>query len=59
MKNYEHERETSWFTLIFLAVIMLAIIGFNIYLLITYGDKPMDEVPSWVHWFWICGRGGK
>ena len=57
MKDYK--RETSWFSIIFLLVLMFVIIGFNIYLLITYGDKPMDEVPSWVHWFWICGRGGK
>jgi hypothetical protein len=32
------------------------IIGLNIYLLITYGGKPSDEIPAWVLWFWFGGN---
>lgn len=32
------------------------IIGINIYILVKYGGKPIDEVPSWVLWFWFGGK---
>ncbi len=32
------------------------IIGLNIYILITYGGKPSDEIPAWVLWFWFGGK---
>jgi hypothetical protein len=31
-------------------------IGLNIYILIAYGGKPVDEIPSWVLWFWFGGN---
>ena len=40
--------------ILFVAFIIFTI-GFEIYLWITYGNLPPDEVPSWVHW-WMMGR---
>lgn len=37
---------------IFIACIVIVIIAiiFNIWLGVTYGNKPADEVPFWVFW---------
>lgn len=36
-------------------MIALVVIGllFEIYLWVTYGNLPPDQVPSWVHWFML------
>lgn len=39
--------------------IVAFIIGINLYVLIRYGGKPIDEVPSWVLWFWFGGNKGR
>lgn len=38
-----------------LAAIVLGYIIFSIYLRVTYGNLPPDQVPSWVHW-WMMGK---
>lgn len=40
---------------VFISIIAF-IIGLNIYILISYGGKPIDEIPSWVLWFWFGGK---
>lgn len=32
-------------------VVMIIVIIFNIWLWVTYGNKPAGEVPFWVFWF--------
>ena len=32
-------------------IIALAYIGFSTYLWVTYGGKPLNELPAWVIWF--------
>lgn len=36
--------------MILLILFILFAFGFWIYLWVTYGNLPPDEVPSWVHW---------
>jgi hypothetical protein len=37
--------------LIILSFLLLAaFIVFIIYIFVKYGNMPIDEVPSWVHW---------
>lgn len=33
-----------------LAIIVILFIGFEIWTAITYGGKPMSEVPFWAFW---------
>ena len=35
------------------ALLAVAAIVLSIWMYATYGGKPVDEVPSWVHWFMI------
>lgn len=37
-----------WIILSFLLIVGLIIL--MIYIYVTYGNMPIDEVPSWVHW---------
>ena len=41
--------------MILLILFILFAFGFWIYIWVTYGNLPPDEVPSWVHW-WMMGR---
>ena len=41
--------------LIALVCLVLFAIGFTIYVWVTYGNLPPDQVPSWAHW-WMMGR---
>ena len=36
-----------------IGVIGVIYILFWIYLCVTYGNLPPDQVPSWVHWFML------
>lgn len=40
---------------IFGIIVAIVVIGllFEIYLCVTYGSLPPDQVPSWVHWFML------
>lgn len=42
--------------IILILLIIFGVIGFEIYLWITYGNKSIDEVPAWVWWFWLGFR---
>lgn len=37
--------------MVLLWLFIIAIIGLWLYVLITYGGKPITEVPSWAAWF--------
>ena len=40
------------YLLIILSLLLLfTFIGFYVYIIITYGNKPISEVPAWVYWF--------
>ena len=39
--------------IIFLILLVIAALAFSIWVYATYGGKPVNEVPSWVHWFMI------
>ena len=32
-------------------VILILLIVFEVYLWVTYGNKPVEEIPFWVLWF--------
>ena len=36
--------------IIILAIIILVSIGFSVWVMKTYGNKTIDEVPMWVIW---------
>lgn len=36
------------------SLLMIASVSVSIYCFITYGNKPITEIPSWAFWFmWI------
>lgn len=37
--------------LVTIIVLVVSFIVFEIVLLCLYGDKPIDEIPTWVLWF--------
>lgn len=44
-------KENAVLIILAIAVLLgLAAIGFGIYALIAYGDKPITEVPMWAIW---------
>ena len=49
MKNIEY------LLLGILTLLIMAFLGFEVVLLIIYGNKPITEVPMWVLWF--LGKG--
>lgn len=50
-KRFKIEIDPVWFYIITVGILLVGYIGFSITLLIMYGDKPIDEIPSWVLWF--------
>lgn len=42
----------SWVLVILIGLLILLFIGLNIYALIAYGGKPIEEIPGWVWWLW-------
>ena len=34
-------------------LIIIGVIGFGLYVLITYGGKPITEIPSWAVGFFL------
>lgn len=34
-------------------ILIIVAIGFGVYVLITYGGKPITEIPSWAVWFFL------
>ena len=42
--------------LVFIWILIIGFIAFEITLLCMYGDKPVDEVPTWVLWFLFRNR---
>lgn len=47
------EKKMNKLLLTLLWLFIIAVIGFGLYVLITYGGKPITEIPSWVVWFFI------
>lgn len=39
------------FFITLLNILMLLLIAFYVTLLVMYGGKPHDEIPTWVLWF--------
>ena len=39
----------------FFIVLIVALIVFEVFIFVKYGGKPINEVPSWVHWFMLSG----
>lgn len=39
----------------FFIVLILALVVFEVFIFVKYGGKPVNEVPSWVHWFMLSG----
>ena len=37
----------------FFSILVLAFLIFDIVTMIVYKDTPIDEIPSWVLWFWF------
>lgn len=46
---------TAW--LAFMILIAIAAVIFVCWVFMTYGDKPITEIPSWA--FWVMQGGGK
>lgn len=45
-------KENSWILIVGFFIFLGLCFGvFEIVLLIMYGDKPIDEIPTWVIWF--------
>lgn len=42
--------------LVLLWILIIGFIAFEITLLCMYGDKPVDEIPTWVLWFLFRNR---
>jgi len=42
--------------LVLLWVLIIGFVIFEIVLLCMYGDKPVDEIPTWVLWFLFRNR---
>lgn len=38
-----------------LTLIIIAYVGIEIYVWVTYGGKPIDEIPAWALWFMFGG----
>lgn len=58
MKKKRKEKLTTFLYLISYLVIfaiVIAFIIFEVYLWMTYGNKPIEEIPLWVLWF-LWGR---
>lgn len=36
-----------------LVLFIVVVLGFGVYVLVTYGGKPITEIPSWVAWFFF------
>ena len=34
-------------------LLIIGVIGFGVYVLITYGGKPITEIPAWAVWFFM------
>ena len=49
MKN--KEKISLFIAYAIIIAIIIGLIAFVIWMFITYGDKPITEVPSWVVWF--------
>ena len=50
-KDYFYE-----FWIVFMWILIIGFIAFEITLLCMYGDKPIDEIPTWVLWFLFRNR---
>lgn len=46
----------GWIFIILMILVVIGLIALNIYGLIKYGDKPINEIPWWLWWL-NMGRG--
>lgn len=46
----------GWIFIILIISVVIGLIALNIYGLIKYGGKPINEVPWWVWWLKFGGR---
>lgn len=44
--------------IVLFVVVTVGLIVVEIYVWVTYGNKPIDEVPIWVLWFMFGGKNG-
>jgi hypothetical protein len=44
-----------WILVVIGILIALSIIALEVYVWITYGGKPIGEIPSWALWFMFKG----
>ena len=40
-----------YFVVISLCILLITFIGMEIYVWISYGGKPINEIPTWALWF--------
>ncbi len=52
MRKRRSMRELGYIiALVTIIVLVASFIVFEVVLLCIYGDKPIDEIPTWVLWF--------
>ena len=56
VKEVKTMRKGYEFGLVFLWILIIGFIAFEITLLCMYGNKPIDEIPTWVLWFLFRNR---
>ena len=56
MNRYDIEDFVLCTLYILCGLVVLFLIGLNIYAFIEYGNKPMSEVPAWIWWLWFGGK---
>lgn len=49
----KNRKDINWFIVawVIFGILFVSFMAFEIYLLVTYGNKPLNEIPTWVVWF--------
>jgi hypothetical protein len=49
----KNRKDINWFIVawVIFGILFVSFMAFEIYLLVTYGGKPLNEIPTWVVWF--------
>ncbi|MCR5350087.1 MAG: hypothetical protein K6E20_03745 [Acholeplasmatales bacterium] len=56
LNRYKTKRILWIMALVFTIILVLSIVAIEIYVWVTYGDKPVDEIPLWALWFMFGGN---
>ena len=43
----------AWAVYVLFILLTVGVIGLSLYVLITYGGKPITEIPAWAAWFFL------